>query len=91
MREWAQRCDRLVVAPAGCSRAIDVLEVSRKRLVALPNGVDTDLFAPREVDRAEVWRRVLVEQARGSLADGEAGSARYRDAQVAHLRRPSES
>lgn len=85
MREWAQRCEHLVVAPAGCARAVEVLGMERERLVALPNGVDTDLFAPRKVDRAEVWRRVLVEQPRGCLAGGPAGSARYDDADIARL------
>jgi glycosyltransferase involved in cell wall biosynthesis len=59
--------------------------VERERLVALPNGVDTDLFAPRKVDLAEVWRRVLVEQPRGCLAGGPAGSARYDDTHVSRL------
>ncbi len=85
MRGWAQRCERLVVAPAGASRAAHVLGVEPQRLVTLPNGVDTDVFRPREVDRAAVWRRVLLEQPRGVLPDTSAGVVGYRDEQVAQL------
>ena len=85
MRRWAQRCARLIVAPSGVARAARVLDVPRERLVELPNGVDTELFGPREVDRAELWRRVLVEEPRGWLPDRPAGSARYEDEQVAEL------
>jgi glycosyltransferase involved in cell wall biosynthesis len=85
MRSWAQRCERLVVAPAGLARAEEVLGIDPARVIALPNGVDTALFAPREVDRAAIWRRVLVAEPRGSLADNAPGSARYDEAQVARL------
>jgi glycosyltransferase involved in cell wall biosynthesis len=86
IRVWAQRADRLVVAPAGVQRTVGLLDVPRQRIVALPNGVDTELFTPRAVDRAAVWRRVLVEQPRGWLPNQPAGSAGYTDEQVAHLR-----
>jgi glycosyltransferase involved in cell wall biosynthesis len=85
MRSWAQRCVRLVVAPAGLARVEEVLGVNPARVIALPNGVDTDLFAPREVHRAAIWRRVLVAEPRGSLPHGAPGSARYDEAQVARL------
>lgn len=87
LRSWGQRCDRLVVAPAGLRRAERLLEVPRERLTVMPNGVDTELFAPREVDRAAVWRRALVEQPRGWLPDQDPGSARYQPHMVDELSR----
>jgi glycosyltransferase involved in cell wall biosynthesis len=85
MRVWAQRATRLVVAPAGVERALRLLEVPRERIVVLPNGVDTELFAPREVDRDAVWRHALVEAPRGWLPGEPAGSARYEPDDVRRL------
>jgi glycosyltransferase involved in cell wall biosynthesis len=87
MQAWAKRCRRLVVAPAGASRALRLLEVTPDRLVALPNGVDTALFAPREVAREALWRRLLVEQPRGWLPGEPPGSVRYGADAVARLAR----
>jgi glycosyltransferase involved in cell wall biosynthesis len=81
-RRWAQRCARLVVAPAGVPRVLRLLDVPRARIVDLPNGVDTELFTPREVDRVAVWRRVLVDAPRGWLPDRPPGSACYTREQV---------
>lgn len=83
MQAWAQRCTRLVVAPAGVPRALRLLGLSREQIVALPNGVDTRLFTPREVDRGAFWRRVLVDEPRGWLAGQPPGSVRY-DARQVH-------
>ena len=85
MRLWAQRCARIAVAPAGVPRALQLLDVPRERIVSLPGGVDTDLFAPRDVDRAALWRRVLSAQPRGWLPNQPPGSVRYRDQEVAEL------
>lgn len=85
IREWAQRCSRLVVAPAGVPRALRLLGVPRDRLAVLPNGVDTDLFSPREVNREGVWRRVLVEHPRGWLPGQPPGSVVYELEQVKRL------
>jgi glycosyltransferase involved in cell wall biosynthesis len=85
LREWAQRCAELVVVPAGIERAIDLLEVPSDRVVALPSGVDVELFHPIAVDRAEFWRRALVEQPQGWLPGEPPGSARYGEDQVAGL------
>jgi glycosyltransferase involved in cell wall biosynthesis len=82
MQEWAQRCARLVVAPAGVPRAHRLLEVRDERLVALPNGVDPEVFKPMELDRESFWRRVLVEQPRGWLPHQQPGSARYQADQI---------
>lgn len=85
MRRWAQRCSRLIVAPAGVPRAQRLLKVPRERLAVLPNGVDTELFSPREVDREAVWHRVLVEAPRGWLPGRPPGSVRYDDGQLRRL------
>jgi glycosyltransferase involved in cell wall biosynthesis len=89
LRLWARGCARLVVAPSGVERAMRLLDVPRERVVSLPNGVDTQLFTPRKVDRAAIWHRVLVEEPRGWLPDRPPGSARYDDQQVAELCRGS--
>ena len=85
MRRWAQDCARLVVTPSGVRRAVELLAVPADRVLAVPNGVDIDLFAPRPIDRAAFWRRVLVEDPEGWLAGQAPGSARYDDGAVACL------
>ncbi len=85
MRGWANRCARLVVAPSGVQRAVEVLGVPPDRVVALANGVDVDLFAPRRIDRRAFWRDALVEQPQGWLPGQPAGSARYDATAVARL------
>jgi glycosyltransferase involved in cell wall biosynthesis len=85
MRRWAASCARLVVTPSGVERAVELLGVSRARVVALPNGVDLDRFAPRAIDRRAFWRDVLVAQPQGWLPGQSAGSARYDDADIRPL------
>lgn len=85
MRGWAHHCARLVVAPAGVDRAVALLHVPPAQVVAIPNGVDLDLFTSRAVDREVFWRRVLVEQPRGSLPGGTPGSMRYDEGDVMDL------
>jgi glycosyltransferase involved in cell wall biosynthesis len=85
MRGWAQNCARLVVAPAGVDRAVSLLDLPRGRVVAIPNGVDEDLFTPRALDREAFWRRALVEEPRGWLPGRPLGSARYGEAEVVAL------
>jgi glycosyltransferase involved in cell wall biosynthesis len=85
LRGWAHDCARLVVAPAGVDRAVSLLNVSPARVVAIPNGVDVDLFTPRAVDRAGFWRRVLVEQPQGSMPGGPPGSLSYHEDDVMAL------
>ena len=82
MRRWAQDCARLVVAPAGVERAVTLLGVPRERIVAIPNGVEVDLFSSRALDREVFWRRVLVEEPRGWLPGQPPGSVQYREADV---------
>jgi glycosyltransferase involved in cell wall biosynthesis len=80
IRGWARRCERLIVAPAAVQRALDLLEVPRERVLAVPNGVDVDLFRPGAPDREAFWRHVLVEQPRGWLPGESAGSVKYLEA-----------
>jgi glycosyltransferase involved in cell wall biosynthesis len=83
MRAWARSCARLVVTPGGVERAVAVLGVPPAKVVGIPNGVDINLFRSGASDRDAFWRRVLVEQPRGSLPGEPPGSARYREADVA--------
>ncbi len=85
MRGWAKRCARLVVTPSGVERTVALLGVPRERVVALPNGVDVELFARRAIDRRAFWRDVLVDQPQGWLPGQPAGSARYDAAAVDRL------
>jgi glycosyltransferase involved in cell wall biosynthesis len=85
MRGWAERCVRIVVAPGGVERAIALLGVHRDRLVALPNGVDIELFSSQTTDRDAFWRRALVQEPQGWLPGQPPGSARYNEAAVAQL------
>jgi glycosyltransferase involved in cell wall biosynthesis len=75
----------VVVVPAGVERAIELLGVDSERIVPLPNGADTDLFQPREIDRASFWRQVLVENPQGWLPGQPPGSARYSEPDVARM------
>lgn len=85
LQAWAQRCARVVAAPAGVPRALRLLGVGGRQIVALPNGVDTNLFSPREIDRAAFWQRVLVDESRGWQPDQPPGSVRYDARQVQRL------
>ena len=87
MRGWAARCARLVVAPGNEDRALELLDVGRERFVSLPNGFDPTAFRPLDVDRGEVWRRVLADEPRGWRPGEPAGSVRYGDRQLDALGR----
>jgi glycosyltransferase involved in cell wall biosynthesis len=85
MRGWAERCERLIVAPAGAERAAPLLDVAPERFVTLPGGVDTSLFVPDGIDREQFWHQVLVEQPQGWLPDQDPGSAHYSIEEAARL------
>jgi glycosyltransferase involved in cell wall biosynthesis len=78
LRGWAQRCSRLAVAPGSADRAASLLGVDRGRCVEIANGVDVERFRAVEVDRAEHWRRHLVERPRGWRPGEGPGSVSYR-------------
>ncbi|HUO69704.1 MAG TPA: glycosyltransferase family 4 protein [Solirubrobacteraceae bacterium] len=85
IRAWADRCARLVVAPSGVERAVALLGVPRERVVALPNGVDVELFVPRAIDRDAFWQRILVGQPQGWLPGQPPGSLRYLETEARQL------
>ena len=85
LQSWARRSARLLVAPAGVERAVRLLDVPPEGIVALPNGADVELFKPRPIDRAEFWRRVLVDHPQGWLPGAAPGSARYGAGDAARL------
>jgi glycosyltransferase involved in cell wall biosynthesis len=85
LREWAHRCQRLVVVPSGVQRAEQVLGVSPEQLCPLDGGVDVELFAPRSVNREQFWQQVLVSNPQGWLRGQGPGSARYTPDHVARL------
>lgn len=82
---WAQRCARIVVAPAGVERALSLLGVVRNRMVVLPNGVQLEVFRRRSLDRRAFWRRVLVQRPRGWLPGQGPGSAGYDEQEADRL------
>ena len=85
MRRWARDCACLVVTPSGVQRTVELLGVPEERVLAVPNGVDIDLFTPRAIDRAAFWRRVLVEEPEGWLPGQAPGSASYDDDEIAPI------
>ncbi len=85
LRRWAQECSRILVADGAVGRARDLLELEEERIVPLANGVDTDMFRPRPVDRRAIWREVLVECPRGWRPGGKAGSIAYQEDELGPL------
>ena len=87
MREWAQRCERLLVlSPDAVERVPDLLGVSPDRVVWAPNGFEPDLFDRRPIDRMALWRRWLVEEPRGWDPESEEpGSVSYSEEDLAPL------
>jgi glycosyltransferase involved in cell wall biosynthesis len=82
---WAHGCARLLVVPGGVRRATELLDVPAERIVALPNGVDVELFGHRDIDRREFWRRTLIESPQGCLPGDAPGSANYQEDEVEQL------
>ncbi len=78
LREWAAAAERLIVlSDTQIARAEKLLGTDPDKCVRVANGFDPETFTPREVDRAAVWRRVLVDEPRGWAPGEEAGSVRY--------------
>jgi glycosyltransferase involved in cell wall biosynthesis len=84
LREWADRCARLIVSPAGLERAAGLLGVEPERLVPLANGFDPAIFHPRDVDRHPHWRRQLVERPTALAPNG--STIGYREDNLAPIR-----
>ncbi len=77
LRDWAAGSAELLVSPGGRARAGALLGSDPEAMLELPNGVDTDHFRRRVVDRRRVWDDVLVRRPRGWGPGGEAGSVAY--------------
>lgn len=81
MREWAQRCERLLVlSPDAVRRVPPLLGVEPERIAWAPNGFDPVRFTRRPLlgdERLALWRRWLVEEPRGWAPGGEPGSVAY--------------
>ncbi len=93
-RWWASRAKAaalratatIAISPYERDEAVRLLEVDPASVHCLPNGVDTDLFAPRRLSddqRREHWLEWLVRDPQGwDEASGRAGSVHYSEAQV---------
>jgi len=83
MRRWAARCERLLVLSTDAvERVPGLLGVEPDRVVWAPNGFEPEGFDRRPLRGAErlaLWRRWLVEEARGWGPGAEAGSVAYSD------------
>ena len=81
MRTNAARSRRIIcISPHDASEAVRLLGVSKDLIDVLPNGVDTELFAPSEVTvsrRRALLRRWLVDEPQGWDESGEPGSISY--------------
>jgi glycosyltransferase involved in cell wall biosynthesis len=68
-----------------------LLGVPEEDITVIPNGVDTARFVPQQLSDAEKLahlRRWLVDDPRGWLPDGQPGSIRYTEADLARLTTP---
>jgi glycosyltransferase involved in cell wall biosynthesis len=93
-RWWASRAKAaalratatITTSPYERGEAVRLLEVDPDTVHCLPNGVDTELFAPRRLSddqRREQWLEWLVRDPQGwDEASGRAGSVRYSEEQV---------
>lgn len=80
--DWAAGCARIVVnSPRGLRRASNLLDIDPERFVLVPNGFNAG-FAPRSIDRAEHWRRNLVERPQGWAPGRRPGSVTYEESDL---------
>ncbi len=86
MRVSADRSRLLItISPHDRELALDLLSVPDSKLITIPNGVDVDVFRPRDLsddERASHWRRWLVSEPRGWEPNGRPGSIMYSDADL---------
>lgn len=67
---WAKASDRLVVAPGNRERAMELLGLSSRHFVVLPNGFDPTVFRPMQVDRTAVWGHTFGADQLAAIAAG---------------------
>jgi glycosyltransferase involved in cell wall biosynthesis len=81
MQRWAGDSQRVVVVAGHDRRLVqELLPVAPKKVTTIASGADTDVFAPRTrsaVERAELWKRHLVDAPRGWRPGQPEGSIRY--------------
>ncbi len=85
MRSWAERCERIIVAPGAVDRSSALLGLERDAFASIPNGYDDEGFRPLHVDRARHWRHYLVDAPLGSLPGRGVGSVAYDERQIRAL------
>jgi glycosyltransferase involved in cell wall biosynthesis len=90
MRTSADR-SRLLITVSLQDRdlALDLLSVPTSKVVTIPNGVDVDLFRPRNLsddERTSHWRRWLVTDPQGWVPNGSPASVTYSDADLGTFR-----
>ena len=89
LRGQAQLADHLVtVSPQNRDAAVSLLGVEPEHVTVITNGVDIERFHPRPRPpgaRRAVFRRVLVDDARGWTESGPPGTLSYRDADLDRL------
>ncbi len=87
MRRWAGESDRVVVVAPHDEQVVHrLLPVDPKRISRIANGVDTDVFSPKQrthAERMSLWKRFLVDEPRGWRPRCPQGSIRYHDGDLA--------
>ena len=88
MRTSADRSRLLItISPHDRDLALDLLSVPASKVVTIPNGVDVDIFRPRDLsddERISNWRKWLVTDPRGWEPNGDPGSVSFTDSDL-HL------
>jgi glycosyltransferase involved in cell wall biosynthesis len=82
IRTWAARCATFVVAPGTTERAASALGLDQTSFIEVPNGIEVQRFHPVTVDRAEHWRRHLVDEPRGWRPGADPGSVSYGESEL---------
>jgi glycosyltransferase involved in cell wall biosynthesis len=86
MQQWAHDSHRIiVVSEQDRALAIDLLPGDPARVCVVANGVDTDVFSPARMGRAEraaLWKRLLVDDPRGWRPGRPEGSISYQESDL---------
>jgi glycosyltransferase involved in cell wall biosynthesis len=83
MKSSAARSRRiLTISPHDRELAIDLLEIPPDRVTTIPNGVDVEIFRPRQLsddERLSNWKQWLVTDPQGWKPGHNPGSIKYSD------------